>query len=76
MKVVVYTTQTCSKCPTLKRWLKDVKKVDFEEHDLTNDNTGQQRIIEATSSLTVPVTEINGVFVVGLNFGRIAELIA
>lgn len=74
--ITVYTTQTCSKCPTLKRWLRDVKKVDFEEHDLTHDNTGQQRIIEATSSLTVPVTEIDGQFVVGLNFGRIAELIA
>lgn len=75
MKVVVYTTQTCSKCPTLKRWLKEVKKVDFEEHDLTDDNTGQQRIIEATSSMTVPVTEVDGQYVVGLNFGRISQLL-
>lgn len=74
--ITVYSTQTCSKCPTLKRWLRETKKVAFTEVDLTDDNAGQQRIIEATSSLTVPVTEINGVFVVGLNFGRIAELIA
>ncbi len=74
--IKVYTTSTCSKCPTLKRWLKEVKNVAFEEHDLTDDNAGQQRIIEATSSLTVPVTEVNGVFVVGLNFGRLAELLA
>ena len=76
MKVIVYTTKTCSKCPTLKRWLKETKKVDFEEHDLTDDNAEQQRIIEATSSMTVPVTEIDGTFVVGLNFGRLAELLS
>lgn len=75
MKVVVYTTQTCSKCPTLKRWLREVKNVTFEERDLTDDNSEQQRIIEATSSLTVPVTEIDGQFVVGLNFGKLASLL-
>lgn len=73
--ITVYTTQTCSKCPTLKMWLKN-KGIVYQEKDLTDDNSEQQRIIEATSSMTVPVTEVNGVFVVGLNFGRIAELIA
>lgn len=56
-------------------WLKN-KGIVYQEKDLTDDNSEQQRIIEATSSMTVPVTEVNGVFVVGLNFGRIAELIA
>lgn len=70
----VYTTRTCSKCPTLKMWLKN-KGVTYTERDLTDDNTEQQRIIEATSSMTVPVVEIDGQFVVGLNFGRLSELL-
>jgi glutaredoxin len=72
--ITVYTTRTCSKCPTLKMWLKN-KGIVYAEHDLTDDNTEQQRIIEATSSMTVPVTEVNGQYVVGLNFGRLAELL-
>lgn len=72
--VTVYTTRTCSKCPTLKMWLKN-KGITYTEHDLTDDNTEQQRIIEATSSMTVPVTEVDGTFVVGLNFGKLSELL-
>jgi len=74
MKVVVYTTKTCAKCPIVKSWLRN-KGVEYSERDLTEDNTEQQRIIEATSSMTVPVVEVDGSFVVGLNFGRLAELL-
>lgn len=73
--ISIYTTQTCAKCKPLKQWLTS-KGFIYKEHDLTDDNTLQQKIIEATSSMTVPVVEIDGQYVVGPQYGRILELLA
>lgn len=52
--VQVYRTQSCPYCVAAARFLRDVKKVPFEEIDLTFDHERRRTLSRQTGMSTVP----------------------
>jgi glutaredoxin 3 len=73
-KIKVYSTPTCPYCEILKEFLKN-EGIEFESIDLSQSKEDQQYILEKTGKLAVPVTEIDGQFVVGFDKEKIKELL-
>ncbi len=73
-KIRVFTTPTCAYCIVLKKWLEE-KGVDYEEIDITQHEEEQERMVEKTGQVGVPVTEIEGEMVVGFEKDKIAQLL-
>lgn len=71
MKVVVYTTSTCSYCPMVKRLL-NYWKIPFEERNAEDPAVGAE-IARLAGVLTVPITLIGDEVVVGYNASRLSE---
>ena len=72
MKVKIYTTQICPFCNLVKDFLIE-NKIPFEEIDVQNDREAAMHIIEKTGQMGVPVTEIDGKFIVGFNEHALRE---
>ena len=72
MKVVVYTTPACPYCVMVKNFLKK-NNVKFEEIDVSNDEQKKKEMIEKSGQMSVPVTEIDGKFIVGYKLNEIKE---
>jgi glutaredoxin 3 len=73
-KVRVFSTPICPYCFTLKRFLEE-KGIEVESVDVSSDLKAQEEMIKKTKQSTVPVTDINGEFVVGFDRKRICELL-
>lgn len=73
--VKVYTTTWCAYCPQVKKWL-SMKGQDFEAIDVTDDLEKQKELHTKTGMTSVPVVERDGRFVVGPQWGKLAELIS
>ncbi len=52
--VVIYTTRSCGYCTAAKRFLSTVKKVEYEEIDVSDDPKGRQTLVERSGRMTVP----------------------
>ena len=74
MKAIIYYTPNCLHCDLLKHYLKK-KGVEYEEYDISNDKEKQKELYLKTKQLTVPITDINGHFIVGFNKIKIDEAI-
>jgi len=66
MKVIVYSTKTCPYCHMVKEFLKE-HEVKFEEVDVSEDQKKAREMVEKTGQMGVPVTDVDGKFVVGFN---------
>ena len=64
--VKIYTSQTCSQCKVVKRFL-DYKNVKYEEIDLTIDYEKAVELQTKSGFIGVPVVEINGSYIKGYN---------
>ncbi len=73
-KVTVFTTPTCMYCNMLKAYLDD-KGVEYEAVDVSTNQEKARYIAEKTGQLGVPVTEIDGTFIIGFDQPQIAELL-
>ena len=73
-KVIVYSTPTCMYCNMIKAYFEE-KGVEFTEIDLTVDQEKGRYVVEKTGQMGVPVTEIDGEFVIGFNQPVIAEML-
>lgn len=73
--VTVYTTQTCSYCAMLKKYL-TLKNIDFETVDVTNDAEKRQELLDKTGMMSVPVTQKDDQYVVGWNIPKLTQLLA
>jgi glutaredoxin-like YruB-family protein len=73
-KVVVYTTPTCMYCNMLKAFF-DEKKIKYEAVDISIDSEKAKYIAEKTGQLGVPVTEIDGEFIIGFDQVKISEIL-
>jgi glutaredoxin len=73
-KVRVFSTPICPYCFSLKRFLEE-KGIEVESVDVSTDLEAQKEMIEKTKQSTVPVTDINGEFIVGFDRKRICELL-
>jgi len=73
-KVRVFSTPICPYCFALKRFLEE-KGVNVESVDVSSDLKAQEEMIEKTKQTTVPVTDIDGEFIVGFDRKKICELL-
>lgn len=72
--VKIYSTPTCPYCVTLKEFLRE-HNIEFEEIDVSQNETGLKEMIEKSGQMGVPVIEIDGQIVVGFDRARIEELL-
>lgn len=78
--ITIYTTNTCSYCPMVKRYLKS-KGLPYDEVNLEENPDQQAKVFEMSGALTVPVTIVtqqddSQEIVVGYNLSRLAPAIA
>ncbi|MBL7206152.1 MAG: glutaredoxin family protein [Candidatus Aenigmarchaeota archaeon] len=73
-KVSVFSTPACSWCVKLKEWLKQ-QKIEFEDIDVSVDQEKAKYMVEKTGQMSVPVTEIDGEFVIGFDIEKLKELL-
>lgn len=66
MKVKVYSTERCPNCQVLKKLLTS-KGISFESVMVDSDVEALEEMVQATGSRTVPVTNIDGEWFVGMN---------
>ena len=74
MKVVVYTSPTCTYCYVVKIFLKK-NNIKFEEIDISEDVKSGKRLEEKTGVETVPVVFVGEKFVVGYDKKKLKELL-
>jgi len=73
-KVIVYSTDFCPYCVTLKNFLKD-KGVEFEDVNVGQNKEAAREMIEKSGQSGVPVMEIDGEMVVGFDRDKITNLL-
>lgn len=72
MTIKVYSTQTCPYCHQLKDFLKE-NNIEFEDIDVGKDQEAGKKMVEKTGQMGVPVTEIDGEFIVGFDVEKIKQ---
>jgi len=72
--ITVYSTPICAYCKQVKQYL-DKKGRAYTEVDLEQHPDKRQELYEATGAMTVPITEVDGEFVVGYNLGKLSSLL-
>ena len=72
--VKIYSTPTCMYCNMLKSYLEQHDKK-YEDIDVSKDVEKAKYIAEKTGQLGVPVTEIDGQFIIGFDQVKIAEIL-
>lgn len=70
MNVKVYSTPTCPWCTKVKDFLKQLN-VEYEEVDVSSNREAAMEMVKKTRQMGVPVTQINGRFIVGFNASEI-----
>lgn len=70
--VVIYTSQTCGPCASLKKYL-DHKAVAYMVRDINEHPRWAKIVHDLTGRLIVPVTVIGDKVVSGLNYAAIAK---
>lgn len=79
-KITIYTTNTCSYCGMVKRYL-DSKALNYEVVNLEEHPERQAEALQMSGSLTVPITVVtkqddSKQVVVGYNLAQLAPAIA
>jgi glutaredoxin 3 len=78
--ITIFTTNTCSYCVMVKRWLQ-AKGHDYEEVNLDADPARQKEAYELSGALTVPITVVTKTddsreVIVGYNLAKLAPAVA
>lgn len=73
-EIKVYSTKTCPWCHKLKEFLKE-HKIKFKDVDVSQDQDAAKYMVEKTGQYGVPVTEIDGEFVIGFDESKIKKLL-
>ncbi|NIU81014.1 hypothetical protein GWN63_02040 [Candidatus Bathyarchaeota archaeon] len=58
-KLVLYTSEGCTRCPILKKWMED-KSVEFQEKDLGNSEVMADLIMRDVYIMSSPALEVKG----------------
>jgi glutaredoxin 3 len=64
VKPIIYTTITCPFCKMAKTFFQE-KGIEYEEKDVTSDESLQQEMVKKSGQFAVPVIDIGGQIVVG-----------
>ena len=78
--ITIFTTNTCSYCVMVKRWLAS-KGLSYEEVNLEQFPERQQEVLQMSGSLTVPITVVtrqddSKQVVVGYNLTQLAPAVS
>lgn len=73
--ITVYTTKTCAYCTMVKKYL-TAKKLNYQEVDVSDDNTIRDKLEKLTGMTSVPVTMKDDAFVVGFQPSLLAKFAA
>jgi len=71
-KVKIYSTPTCPFCMMAKKFLKE-NNIDFEDIDVSADQTKAQEMVQKTGQMAVPVIDIDGEIIVGFDKEKIRK---
>jgi glutaredoxin 3 len=79
-KITIFTTNTCSYCGMVKRFL-DMKGLSYEVINLDDNPERQAEALEMSGALTVPITVVtkeddSQEVVIGYNLARLAPAVA
>lgn len=74
LKVTIYTTPTCVYCKMIKAFFKE-HDIQYEEKDVAMDAAARDAMIAKSGQMGVPVTDIDGEFIVGFDKPRLSELL-
>ncbi len=75
MNIKIYTSQTCPWCKKLKEWLKK-KRLPFEDHDVTENETDRDEVINKTGQMAVPLIIIDEEMMIGFDEKKLEEIVA
>lgn len=70
--VKIYSTPTCPYCQRAKQFLKE-NNVDFEDFDVSTNQSAAQEIIRKSGQMGVPVLDIEGKIIVGFDKEKIKQ---
>ena len=70
--VLVYSTPTCPYCIKAKQFLKD-NNIAFENIDVSADPAKGEEMVQKSGQMGVPVIDIDGEIIVGLDKGKISK---
>jgi len=73
-KVKIYSTPTCPYCKMAKQYLTE-NNVEFEDVDVSSNQTAAQEMISKSGQMGVPVLDIDGQIIVGFDKGKIKQLL-
>lgn len=68
--VKVYSTPTCPFCIRVKQFLRD-NNIEFEDIDVSGDETKAQEMVEKSGQMGVPVLDIEGEIIIGFDKEKI-----
>jgi glutaredoxin-like YruB-family protein len=71
-QVKVYSIPTCPWCKKVKQFLND-NGIAYEDSNVAADQAAREEMVEKTDQLGVPVTMIDGDYVVGFEEGALRE---
>lgn len=73
-KVRIFSTPACVYCNTLKKFLSE-HNVPYEDIDVSKDKAALEEMVQKSGQMGVPVTDIDGEFVVGFYKDKISQLL-
>jgi glutaredoxin-like YruB-family protein len=65
-KVIIYSMPTCPHCGKAKQWFQQ-HNIDYEEIDISQNETVQNELMEKVGQLAVPVIKVEDDLIVGFN---------
>ena len=72
--VTIYTTPNCGWCKITKDFFKHYN-VEYTEKNVAEDMAARQEMVEKSSQLGVPVTDVDGAIVIGFNQPMLVKLL-
>lgn len=72
--IIVYSTPTCPYCHMVKEFLES-KGIAFTDKNVAVDDVAADEMVKKTGQMGVPVTDIDGKFVIGFDKVAIEELL-
>ncbi len=73
--ITIYSTPTCHYCHMAKEYF-DAHNIAYTDHNVAEDMTKRQEMVEMTSQMGVPVIVIGGKAMIGWNEAKVKELLA
>ncbi len=72
MKIMIYSTPSCSFCVMAKEFLKE-NNVPFEEYNVAADLEKRKEMMQKTGQMGVPVIDVDGSIIVGFDKELLAK---